>query len=48
MTVEDKVKAVAAEEARHLQALTNDAVRSGAFLYPFKVSSTTSYGDHPA
>lgn len=33
----DKVKEVAAEEAERLKALTSEAVRSKAYLYPIKV-----------
>lgn len=34
----DKVKEVAAEEAERLKALTAEAVKSRAYLYPFKVA----------
>ncbi len=33
----DKVKEVAAEEAERLKALTAEAVKSQAYLYPIKV-----------
>lgn len=33
-----KVKEVAVEEAERIKALTSDAVRSGAYLYPLRVS----------
>ena len=33
----DKVKEVAAEEAERLKALTTEAIKSQAYLYPFKV-----------
>lgn len=36
----DKVKGVAAEEAQRLKALTSEAVKSQAYLYPLKVRST--------
>lgn len=36
----DKVKEVAAGEAERLKALTTEAVRSQAYLYPIKVQST--------
>jgi hypothetical protein len=39
----DKVKQVAAEEAARLQALTRDAVRSRAYLYPIKVGNLICY-----
>lgn len=35
-----KVKEVAVEEAERIKTLTSDAVRSGAYLYPFKVSKS--------
>lgn len=35
--VQDKVKQVAQEDFNQASALANDAVRSGAYLYPFKV-----------
>lgn len=34
----EKVKEVAVEEADRVKSLTRDAVRSGAYLYPLKVS----------
>lgn len=34
----DKVKEVAVEEADRLKTLTSDAARSGAYLYPIRVS----------
>ncbi len=36
----DKVKEVAAEEAERLRALTSEAVKSKAYLYPIKVRRT--------
>ena len=33
----EKVKEVAAEEAERLRALTTEAVKSQAYLYPIKV-----------
>lgn len=33
-----KVKEVAVEEAERIKTLTSDAVRSGAYLYPLRVS----------
>lgn len=33
----DRVKQVAAEEAERVKALTQDAFKSQAYLYPFKV-----------
>jgi hypothetical protein len=36
--VADRVKKVVAEEADQVKSLTTDAVRSGAYLYPFKVA----------
>jgi hypothetical protein len=33
----DKVKEVAAEEFQQAKVLAQDAVRSGAYLYPIKV-----------
>lgn len=33
-----KVKEVAVEEAERIKTLTTDAVRSGAYLYPLRVS----------
>lgn len=38
--VPDKVKQVAQEDFNQAKALANDAVRSGAYLYPFKVSQS--------
>jgi hypothetical protein len=35
--VQDKVRQVAQEDFSHASNLANDAVRSGAYLYPFKV-----------
>jgi hypothetical protein len=35
--VPDKVKQVAQEDFNQAKALAEDAVRSGAYLYPFKV-----------
>jgi phage gp36-like protein len=35
--VTDKVQQVAQEDFNQAKALANDAVRSGAYLYPFKV-----------
>lgn len=35
-----KVKEVAVEEAERIKALTSDAVRSGAYLYPVRVSNS--------
>ena len=34
----DKVKSVAVEEAEKVKNLTRDAARSGAYLYPLRVS----------
>lgn len=34
----DRVKEVAVEEAERIKALTTDAVKSQAYLYPLKVS----------
>ena len=36
----DKIKEVAIEEADRIKALTNEAARSGAYLYPIRVSSS--------
>lgn len=36
----DKVKEVAIGEAERIKALTSDAARSGAYLYPLRVSVT--------
>lgn len=36
----EKVKEVAVEEADRLKTLTSDAARSGAYLYPIRVSQT--------
>lgn len=33
-----KVKEVAVEEAERIKSLTSDAARSGAYLYPLRVS----------
>ena len=33
-----KVKEVAVEEAERIKTLTSDAVRSGAYLYPLRVT----------
>jgi hypothetical protein len=33
----DRVKAVATEEALHFKELAEEAARSGAYFYPFKV-----------
>lgn len=38
-----KVKEVAVEEAERIKTLTSDAVRSGAYLYPLRVSSSFFY-----
>jgi hypothetical protein len=38
--VQDKVKQVAQEDFNNASTLANDAVRSGAYLYPFKVSQS--------
>lgn len=35
--VQDKVRQVAQEDFNQASSLANDAVRSGAYLYPFKV-----------
>lgn len=35
--VQDKVRQVAQEDFSQASNLANDAVRSGAYLYPFKV-----------
>lgn len=35
--VSDKVQQVAAEDFNQAKKIANDAVRSGAYLYPFKV-----------
>lgn len=35
--IPDKVKEVAMEETDRIKALTRDAARSGAYLYPLKV-----------
>jgi hypothetical protein len=35
--VQDKVRQVAQEDLNQASNLANDAVRSGAYLYPFKV-----------
>lgn len=37
-----KVKEVAVEEAERIKTLTSDAVRSGAYLYPVRVSKVFS------
>ena len=34
----DRVKEVAIEEAERIKTLTADAARSGAYLYPIRVS----------
>ncbi len=34
----DKVKEVAVEEAEYIKSLASDAARSGAYLYPVRVS----------
>ena len=37
MRVPDKIKEVAKEDFEQAKGLAADAVRSGAYLYPFKV-----------
>ena len=37
----DKVKEVAVEEADRIKSLATDAARSGAYLYPIRVSLST-------
>lgn len=37
----DKVKEVAIGEAERIKTLATDAARSGSYLYPLRVSSTT-------
>jgi hypothetical protein len=37
MRVPDKVKQVASEDFDQAKKLTQDAIRSAAYLYPFKV-----------
>ena len=39
----DKVKEVAVEEAEKIKSLTAQAARSGAYLYPIRVSSLFVY-----
>ena len=39
----DKVKEVAIEEAEHIKELATDAARSGAYLYPVRVSLILIY-----
>lgn len=39
----DRVKEVAAEEAERIKALTTEAVRSRAYLYPIKVSEAGAH-----
>lgn len=39
----DKVKEVAVEEADRLKQLATDAARSGAYLYPIRVSLVTHF-----
>ncbi|KAL1999691.1 hypothetical protein VTN02DRAFT_4152 [Thermoascus thermophilus] len=34
--MEDKLKAIATEEAQHLRELATEAAKSGAYLYPVK------------
>jgi hypothetical protein len=40
VTMADKVKETAREEVHHVQALTSEAVQSGAWIYPAKVCSS--------
>lgn len=37
----DKIKEVAVEEADRIKSLASDAARSGAYLYPIRVSTRT-------
>lgn len=37
--MEDQLKEIATEEAQHLRELAKDGAKSGAYLYPVKVSS---------
>jgi hypothetical protein len=39
----DKIKEVAVEEADRIKTLASDAARSGAYLYPLKVSHRLSH-----
>lgn len=38
----DKIKEVAVEEADRIKTLASDAARSGAYLYPIRVSNGNS------
>lgn len=42
-----KVKEVAVEEAERIKSLTSDAVRSGAYLYPLRVSLSRCFPFFP-
>ena len=37
MSAQDKVKETVVEEVERVKAISEDAVRSGAYLYPVKV-----------
>lgn len=42
----DKVKETAKEEALRVRQLAEDGVKSGAYVYPIKVSRTLSCSNH--
>lgn len=44
----DRIKEVAVSEADRIKSLASDAARSGAYLYPLRVSNLGTYaaGDH--
>jgi hypothetical protein len=44
----DKVRETVVEEVSRVTTLTQDAARSGAYLYPIKVSHSTRHGDEKA
>ena len=39
----EKVKDVAIDEVKRIEKLTNEAARSGAYLYPIRVRSSLSH-----
>jgi hypothetical protein len=45
MRVPDKVKEVAKEDFDQAKQLASDAIRSAAYLYPFKVITLNPHGD---
>ncbi len=44
--VQDKVKQVAQEDFGQARVIVSDAVRSAAYLYPFKVNGSIFGGKH--